>query len=435
MKIAIIYPEVYEVARYKEKRKEFPPFGVLYLAAALENENFDVKILKVNINKYQLDLSEYNVVAFSIPSSVTYDVIKKARISSKYSKNALIIVGGLHPTIYPEDTLLDLKPHIIGIGAGEETIVEIVYAFFKKDVSAFRKIKGICFIENDVIIKTDTRTNLKEVKELPIPTRYLLEENDFIMTNRLSDTNLRMTHVMFSRGCPFSCNYCAAGIIKPQLRTGKSVRKELEFLKEKYNIDGFAIVDDNFVINKKNVIDICSSINDLNLKWSALSRIDTVDEEVLKIMYDSGCIEIKYGLETLSRKLLKAMKKDISEEKVIHNLQISNSIGLKVKVFLLHGFPGEDEHTTNETINFLENYGYLINSVSLFRFVPLPGTYVFDHPKEFNLRPIATEKKNWSKYHIHYNNQHWWGTKKDFNAMNKAYLKLEEFVNIRWNKL
>ena len=104
-KIALHYPEVYEVARFGSKRKEFPPFGILYLASFAENLGFNVKIIKITNNKYIHNLTDYNIIGFSIPSSITYNIVKKSILSSKYNTRSLIILGGLHPTLYPEDTL------------------------------------------------------------------------------------------------------------------------------------------------------------------------------------------------------------------------------------------------------------------------------------------------------------------------------------------
>ncbi len=129
------------------------------------------------------------------------------------------------------------------------------------------------------------------------------------MNNRLAGTDIRMTHVLLSRGCPFSCRFCAVQQKKVQFRCGENIRRELEQLVQKYNIEGFAIVDDNFVVNRKMVMNVCKSVKDLDLHWSALSRVDTVDHDLLQSMYDAGCIELKFGVESGSEQLLRAMGK------------------------------------------------------------------------------------------------------------------------------
>lgn len=151
MKIALVYPEVYDLARFKEQRKEFPPFGVLYLAAFLEENHFKVDIIKINRDNMRCDFRDYDVVGFSIPSSATYDTVKEARFKSSYSRNPTIAVGGVHPNFYLKETLVDFQADVVAIGSGERTLLEIVRAHTNKD---FSQISGICYLRGKSIITT-----------------------------------------------------------------------------------------------------------------------------------------------------------------------------------------------------------------------------------------------------------------------------------------
>lgn len=251
------------------------------------------------------------------------------------------------------------------------------------------------------------------------------------MTDRLANTDLRMAHIMITRGCPYSCHFCASRQKQVQYRSAQNVRKELQQMKADYGIEGFAVVDDNFTVNKKRVKEVCEEVRDLGLYWSALSRVDTVDFETLRAMRDAGCIEIKFGVETGSENLLKAMGKKISRSQIILAIETANSLGIGVKVFLIHGFPGENLTTTRETIELLEEVKGCIERVSLFRFVPLPGSYVYKNPSEFQMN-IPTNAETWKDLHIYHNNRHWWGTSHDFQEMKEAYKELLEYVEMNW---
>lgn len=432
MKVAMVYPEVYDMARFHEKRKEFPPFGVMYLAAMMENHGIEVEIFGVSRERFVFDFRGFNAVGFSISASATFGLIKECRFKSVYSDKVLIMAGGVHPNFYPEQTLLDLQPDVVGVGEGEETILEILQEVIRKD---FSKIDGVCFFDNGIPRRTKPRKILRDIDWLPNPARHLLPVEDIVMTNRLSNTDIKMAHVMFTRGCPFPCRFCAAAKTKIQYRSGASARHELIHLKENYGIEGFAIVDDNFVVDKKKVYDVAYSIKDLQLKWSGLSRVDTVDEMLLQAMFDSGCIEVKFGMESGSEKMLKAMQKDTTVDQIRKTVQLAHKIGIKVKLFLVHGYPGENLMTTRESIHVLKGMNHLIDRVSLFRFTPLPGTYVYNHPEEFNLR--GTDKNsdwdgNWEKYHIYHNNYRWWGSEEDFDELNIAYNEMEDFITATW---
>jgi len=428
MKIAIVYPEVYDIARFGKKRKEFPPFGVLYLATIVSAQNgMGVEVFSVESNQEVLDFTKFDVVAFSISSSVTYDIIKCVRFSSSYAKDALIIVGGVHATIFPEQTLCDLKVHAVCIGNGEETIIELLR---EKETRRFFHIKGICYADGDETIFTEKRALKKNLNHLPIiPARELLPDPDFIMTNRLSNTNLKMTHVMICQGCPFSCNFCASQQKQMQYRSKWHIHQELQYLKDSYGIEGFAIVGDNFLVNKRKVRNICECIGNLGLKWSTLSRVDTVDYDSLEIMHDAGCIEIKFGIESGSEAILKAMGKGISINQIYNAIKMTHSVGIKVKVFIIHGYPGENMETTQETITMLNNLSDMIERLSLFRFVPLPGSRVYGQAKENRL--IIAEN-DWNNCHIHYNPNHWWGDEEDFAVMEESYRLLNKFILEKW---
>lgn len=432
MRLALVYPEVYDLARFRERRKEFPPFGPLYLAAAAEQAGHHVTIFKVSPGHETLDLRSFDAVGYSVSSSATYGVIKRARETSTHASGALIMAGGVHANFYPEDTLRELRPDVVGVGEGEQTILELLE---EADTRRFERIKGVCYMRDGKPVLTGPRLVERDIDHLPLPSRHLLPVDDLIMTDRLSDTDVRMAHTMFSRGCPFSCRFCAVAKTVIQYRSGASARRELQTLKAEYAIDGFAIVDDNFIINRHKVLDICESIADLDLRWSALSRVNTVNRELLGELRRAGCIELKFGMESGSQRILDAMSKNIRLEQIIGAVEAAKRAGINVKLFLIHGFPGENVESSRETIALLRRLAPMVDRASLFRFVPLPGTYVYEHPDEFALRGTKRDPDwdgDWGRYHIHHNTRHWWGSDRDFAAVEQGYHELAAVVAELW---
>jgi radical SAM superfamily enzyme YgiQ (UPF0313 family) len=226
-----------------------------------------------------------------------------------------------------------------------------------------------------------------------------------------------------------------------QYRGGESARAELLHLKETYGIEGFSIVDDNFVVARQKVMEICDSIKDLGLKWSALSRVDTVDRELLEKMRDAGCIEIKFGVESGSEEILRAMRKRITKQTIQKAFETCNEVGINAKAFIIHGYPGENTRTTQETIDLLKSLQHIIKRVSLFRFVPLPGTQVYDQLDPAGNRLIhgthndpATWDGDWSKFHLYRNGRHWWGTEADFQEVNMSYNQIKQYIESVWGR-
>jgi len=361
--------------------------------------------------------------------------MKKARFTSSYSGDPLLMIGGVHVNFFPERSLKEFAVHAAGVGEGEETILELLERGRLRDYGG---VPGVAYPINDIVVKTEPRSLMKNIDMLPLPARHLFSQDDLIMTDRLAETDVRMAHVMFSRGCPFPCRFCAAGQTRMQYRSGASARCELTHLIENYNIAGFAVTDDNFVVNKHKVADVCAQIRDLNLNWSALSRVDTVDENLLTQLRDAGCIEIKFGVESGSQRILDAMRKNITPDDIRNALRMAKRATINSKIFIIHGYPGENMKSTLQTLQLLEEQRSLISRVSLFRFVPLPGTYVYTHPEEFELHGTDRDLRwndGWERYHIHHNDEHWWGSLKDFDEVNRSFRVLEDFVHANWPPL
>ena len=436
--IALLYPEAPDMARFREGRKEFPPFGVLYLAAAAEAAGHRVELHAVARDEGPLDLREFDVIGFSLASSATYGTMLRCRRDALLSDSALTLVGGVHANFYPEASLREFAVDAVAENTDEDIFLRCLDCTGSPERLA--AIPGMWTRGSEgepVAPATASVLRKGRLEELPFPARHLLPVDDVIMSDRLAGTDLRMAHIMLSRGCPFPCNFCAAARGTFQWRSGASARAELVHLKETYGIEGFAIVDDNFIINRKVVREVCEHIADLGLKWSALSRVDAVDRDLLQVMKDAGCIELKFGVESGSARILHRMNKGagVNPDVIKAAIRAAAGVGIGVKAFVIHGFPGEDHDSTTETIALLDELAPCIDRVAVFRFVPLPGTYVFRNPAEFALRGVTADgpaNGRWETFHIHHNDAHWWGTQEQFDEVCAAHARLTTFVAARW---
>ena len=198
MKVALISPEYYDIAHFGVKRKEIPPFGVLYLAAVIEQKGVAVTLYRVSNENFILNLKDFDIVGFSISSSVTYSILKKVRDNSQFKKQALLVAGGIHTTIFPEDVINDLNVDIACIGEGENTIAEILDAYSE---NSFDTIDGIVYKDklSGEMVYTSKRKLIKDLDKIPFPARHLLPLDEIIMNDRLSDTNLPIAHILCSR--------------------------------------------------------------------------------------------------------------------------------------------------------------------------------------------------------------------------------------------
>ena len=208
VRVALLYPEVYEVARFRQARKEFPPLGVLQLAAAAETAGHDVQVFPVTPGDARRDLSGFQAIGFSLSSSATVTTMLTARTESIIDPAALIMLGGHHTTLYPEQTLLNFAADLACVGQCEQSIGDVLTAPSHR---RFAGIPGAVWRDRTGLHRNPVAHLPRSLDGVPPPARHLLPASELVTTGRLAGSDLAMTHVAFSRGCSFACAFCSAG--------------------------------------------------------------------------------------------------------------------------------------------------------------------------------------------------------------------------------
>ena len=183
-----------------------------------------------------------------------------------------------------------------------------------------------------------------------------------------------------TRGCPYPCTFCAAGI-----NSGKPVRwrgmdnlmEELKMLHYKYGIKEFHFEDDNFTLKRERVLEFCERLSQLNMgvTWALPNglRLDKLDKEVLVAMERAGCYGFAVGIESGSQKTLNAMAKHLTLECIQTQLQlIKDTTKIDVTGFFILGFPGETREDMEESVQFALRLP--IVKANFGNFMPHPGT-------------------------------------------------------------
>ena len=162
---------------------------------------------------------------------------------------------------------------------------------------------------------------------------------------------------------------------------------------------------------------IIREIGKFNLKWSTLARVDNVDLELLKELKNNGCIEIKYGVESGSQKMLDLMNKKITVSEIKDAFNLTKYVGINVKALIMHGYPKEDINTTKETIALLEELKMSISRVGLTYFTYLPGSPIY--PSEH----ITCNTSVYCKEQVP------WGSDKEKEEVLEARKLLVKYIN------
>ena len=394
MNIALIFPRT----RYPSGQ---PPLGILYLAAYLRREtDCHVDIIDTTFERHPMKYVEtrlrerpYDLIGLSVMTSMLRAAKEISRIAKQVHPQALLIWGGPHPTVLPEETLHIPQVDAVALGEGEETLLEIVQRGGDLD-----GVAGVWYKANGDIRRNPSRPMIQDISVLPHPARDLIDMGRYIdawYSLTAASPLLRGTSVITSRGCPYSCTYC-----QPTLRHlfGRKVRRrsvedviaELRHLKETYNIDAFMFEDDTFVVNRKWVFSFCEAMREANLGlvWGCNSRADLVEEEMFRAMRDAGLVQVNLGIESGSQRILDDLyDKRITIQDVENAASIAKKLGLKVGGYFMLGAPTETEEEIETTIRFAARLP--IDEAAFNITTPLPGTYLYDRTKHLIVRDIS----------------------------------------------
>ena len=354
-KVLLINPGIPTGEKYVEVEK-LPPLGLAYLAAVLERDSIicdihDNYLLNWSTDKI-IELAEHydiiGITGLTATSLIAIDLAKRL-------KHKFLICGGPHATLFPEQMLKYFNTVVRG--ESEQVITDVVR----------NRLTGI--IEG---IKTDN------LDEIPFPARHKLSmeqyphKNEFLKADRVFSINS-------SRGCPFDCQFCSVRIIWGRSYRAFSplmVATEIKQLITDYKANGIYFREDNFTYNRKRVLGICDLIKTWKLEWVCESRVEHLDEELVKIMAEAGCKGMWFGTESGSNRVLKMMHKGVNKEKAVETFNLCCKYGIKTGASFMLGIPGETRKEMYETLRFansLDSYWTWFNY-----YLGIPGSDLYN---------------------------------------------------------
>ena len=360
-----------------------PPMGLLYIAAALEKKGFEVRILEANLHKMSIEkmveeAESFNpsIIGFSV-STAQLGIAKKAALAIKEKlPKALVIFGGAHASVMPEECLNN-GADIVVMGEGEITFLEIAQKFDGK-INSLKKIEGIAFKEKGRMKRNPARALIQDLDSLPFPARHLVPVEKYFT---MGVTKTPFATILTSRGCPGKCIYCNKSIFTAifRARSSENIVKEIQELKEKYNIKEFDILDDTFSLDLKRAERICDlliekGLNNISWRCSNGLRVDKVSESLLKKMRKAGCHQIAFGVESGNDEVLKKIGKEITKEQVRQAFKLAKKARLETVGFFMIGLPFDTKETMQQTIDFAIELDpdYAQFTIT----TPLPGTRI-----------------------------------------------------------
>jgi len=375
------------------------PLSLLYVAQPLIEDGIDVEIIDQRFEKDFFGRLRQRLTPGLICigiNCITGPQIEQIISISQFLKNVTdvpIVLGGPHPTLFPEQTLDSPFIDYVVIGKGEVPFLNLVRAL--KANASLERVSSIGYKENgNVVIK---RGFVQEIRVRSIP--YHLVSG----YGRPSTVP-----ILTSYGCPYHCTFCVEKVLHPAYYE-IPLADVLYMIEEALRLEPQFIdfMDDNFLVNRRRVMDLLSLSyqKGLNFLWVCMGRVDGVlrlSDEALGFLKQRGLVAIYFGIESGSQKILKLIKKGITPEMVLElNLRLRKE-GIQPHYSFMAGFPTETEEDIQETTKLIrrlkeDNSRAIVWKVN--QYTPYPGTELFDLAVKNGFKP-PKKFEEWS--HVYF---------------------------------
>jgi len=338
------------------------------------------------------------------------------------------IAGGPHVIEYQKESLTVFDS--IVLGDGEELIFDAL-----KD------------LENSNLKKVYEQQGPIDIKDYPFPKRHFLPEATVARKNMMNIKtkkeydDLLGTTVIFSRGCPSNCHFCAMPNSrkynpKMRFRGQKSIYDEIEYLKNNYNIEVISLLDEIGIPPiRKLAIPYLDAIKKADIVWRGQCRADGLTSEIIKLARESGCKALGLGVESASQRALDVVNKKININEAKKTISLLKENDIEARVYMIMGLPGEPLDIKNKTWEFIQETDPDLVILSIF--TVRPGTMVFNNPEKFGIKNIDTDwdktmhmygryEKETPRLTFEYEKETPWGPSLSNEEIVRNYLDLQE---------
>lgn len=263
MKVTLVNPPQ-TASKYKFMGVIAPPLGIGYIAAVLRDNGIDVNILDASAE--DMDFKEFSeeiknrspdIISISALTPTINKALETAKTAKEVLPNSIIVMGGYHPTFDFEETLKNDFVDIVIRGEGEYVLRDLVETI--ENNGDLREVRGIVFKEDDNIVLNPNADLIYDLDALPFPAFDLMPMDKY----KLLDMDTHMATMITTRGCPMKCSFCSSAAMhgrKMRQRSVDNILAEIDFLREKYDINTIAFMDDTFTLKKSRLMEFCDKL-------------------------------------------------------------------------------------------------------------------------------------------------------------------------------
>ena len=405
--------DVLLIKPYSSLSNVLPPIGLGYLSSSLKRNDITTRIVhcfkdRINIPEI-IEIIKRDKIKILGVTSCSNDHFWLARLAEELESlsDVYLIAGGSHPTGLGK-RLLGLIPRINFIirSEGEYAFTRLVKLLLGGEYleEELRNVPNLVWRSSTGEFKENSIELPRDLDDLELPDWEQLSPEEYarFAPHGGFAKALPVAQLFTTRGCPYSCRYCAATLMNGRQirkRSPEAVVEEIQYLVKEHGVREFHIEDDNFTFSTDHVVNLCSAIQRKGIRANfGLPngvRIDRLDKVILKEMKSAGFYFFSIGIESGNPAILKAMKKSLDLEKVREKICLIRQFNFRIKGFFMIGYPGETRKEILETIQFAKSLD--LDQAFFSIYIPLPGTPEFQSLEEQGRIDIGN--CNWENYY------------------------------------
>jgi radical SAM superfamily enzyme YgiQ (UPF0313 family) len=339
----------------------YPPLGLMYLSSHLKRRGLDVEIFDTTFSTP--DLLRARIAATRPPIVGIYgnlltrrNVVAIARMAKAYG--AMVVLGGPEPSSYAAEYLAR-GADVIVRGEGELTLEQLVPHLLARGVSGLDDIRGLAYLAGENrVVETPARPVIANLDDQPNPDRAALDMSRYLGAWRQHHGRSSIS-LITARGCAYQCTWCSHGVFgfTHRRRSPGHVAQEVEEIVATYRPDQLWYADDVFTVHRKWVIDYAAELKrrGIRLPFETITREDRLDEDMVRLLADMGCVRLWIGAESGSQPVLDAMKRRTSATRTRDMIRLLQRHGIEAGTFIMLGYDGETVADIEATVDHLKD--------------------------------------------------------------------------------
>jgi radical SAM superfamily enzyme YgiQ (UPF0313 family) len=406
-RVLLYFPRVVPPGHPAGAALHFPPLSYLALGGPLREAGFDVRILDARLGPHtraEIEATIGQAVCLAVTCLTGYavtDGLEMAAVAKRLRPDLPVVWGGWHPSFVAKQALHDPRVDIVVRGQGQRSFVEVLEALIEK--RSLEGILGISYRDGSRTVETPDRPT-EDINAFPPPAYDLIDVDRYIVRGPGA---ARHFSTIFSRGCPYHCDFCLDSRQKWFGLGLERMRDELDLLVGRYGVTDLRLYDGNFFMGRERLQEFGRMIAGGALRdrfrWSATAvarRVVQLDGNVWSLLRRAGCEQLAIGAESGSDELLQQITNKTTVEQTIEAVRLLTRHGINQYLFFMVGYPEEPAEALHETLSLAARLKAINPKLGLqMSFcIPLPGSRMFRIAVEKGLFVEPREFADWGAF-------------------------------------